>query len=460
MNSIKIKAILEWKTFKNVKEVFSFHDFVNFYRRFIENFSLKVLSLICLTSKNVLFVWTDKEQKVFDDFKQVFAVKPILTHYDFEQKFQVQTDVFDEMIDDVLFQRNAAEVWQFVAYFSKKMIFAECNYKIYDKKLLVIVKAFEEWHSELKESRFPVEVITDHKNLKYFMFSKLLNRCQTRWSKFLFRFNFKIIYRFGKQNQAVDVFNRRSKDRLKKKKMWQQVLKNDNFEILIKNFKISVITFRTFDSREVSFEIDNKIEELIEAEIETVSVSRIFTSSFDNSTLIFKEIVEAARAAHQSISAEKEKELNLKKQFDNACLQNESYQRIKNVLIIEQPCRIKNFLLVECTLVNEHVYYCEDRKLIFDNDELRLRLIKFTHDTFFADHSNAAKCYKILTRNYFWIDISQNIRRYVRNCYVCMKIKYFRNRYNGKLKPLSVPKRRWIDIFIDFVMMLPLSKNL
>ena len=87
MNSIKIKVIFEWKTFKDVKEVFNFHDFVNFYRHFIENFSLKVLFLIRLTDKDVLFVWIDKEQKVFDDFKQVFVAKSIFTHYDFKQKF-------------------------------------------------------------------------------------------------------------------------------------------------------------------------------------------------------------------------------------------------------------------------------------------------------------------------------------------------------------------------------------
>ena len=69
MNSIKIKVIFEWKTFKDVKEVFNFHDFVNFYRCFIKNFNLKVLFLTCLTSKNVPFIWTDKEQKVFNDFK-------------------------------------------------------------------------------------------------------------------------------------------------------------------------------------------------------------------------------------------------------------------------------------------------------------------------------------------------------------------------------------------------------
>ena len=325
MNSVKVKAIFKWKTFKDVKEVFSFHDFVNFYRRFIENFSLKILLLIRLTSKDVSFVWIDKEQKVFDDFKQVFAAELIFTHYDFEQKFQVQIDAFDEMIGDVLFQRNVAEIWQFVVYFFKKMIFAKCNYEIYDKEFLVIVKVFKKWRLELKGSRFLVEIITDHKNLKYFMFSKLFNRRQARWSKFLSRFNFKIIYCFEKQNQVADVFNRRSEDRLKKKRMWQQVLKNDNFEIFIKNFKISVMILRAFDSREISLEIDNKVEKLIEAEDETISVSRIFILSFDNSALMFQEIVEVARAVHQSVSVEKEKELDLEKQFDNVCQQNDNY---------------------------------------------------------------------------------------------------------------------------------------
>ena len=77
--------------------------------------------------------------------------------------------------------------------------------------------------------------------------------------------------------------------------------------------------FRTFDNREINFEIDNKIKESIEAEVETISISKIFISSFDNLTLMFKEIVEAVCVIHQSTSIEKEKELDLKKQFDNIC---------------------------------------------------------------------------------------------------------------------------------------------
>ena len=56
------------------------------------------------------------------------------------------------------------------------MASAECNYDIYNKELLAIICAFEEWRSELKGAVKQVQVITDHKNLKYFMTTKQLSR--------------------------------------------------------------------------------------------------------------------------------------------------------------------------------------------------------------------------------------------------------------------------------------------
>ena len=63
--------------------------------------------------------------------------------------------------------------------------------------------------------------------------------------------------------------------------------------------------FRTFDNREINLEIDNKIEKSIETEVETILILKIFISSFDNSILMFKRIIEVARVAHQSISTKK-----------------------------------------------------------------------------------------------------------------------------------------------------------
>ena len=69
---------------------------------------------------------------------------------------------------------------------------------------------------ELENIEEPVQVIIDHKNLEYFISSKLLHRRQARWSDFFSRFNFKITYRSGSLNNKTDVFTRQSGNIFKK----------------------------------------------------------------------------------------------------------------------------------------------------------------------------------------------------------------------------------------------------
>ena len=59
---------------------------------------------------------------------------------------------------------------------------------------MAIVRAFEHWRAKLQSVGNPIEVLSDHKNLEYFMTSKLLNCRQARWAEFLSRLNFKITY--------------------------------------------------------------------------------------------------------------------------------------------------------------------------------------------------------------------------------------------------------------------------
>jgi hypothetical protein len=56
-----------------------------------------------------------------------------------------------------------------VAYFPKRDTPAECNYDIYDKGLLAIIKAHEEWRPEYERDAYPFQLITDLKLFEYFM---------------------------------------------------------------------------------------------------------------------------------------------------------------------------------------------------------------------------------------------------------------------------------------------------
>jgi hypothetical protein len=69
---------------------------------------------------------------------------------------------------------------------------------------MAIIKALEEWRPECEGAAYPLLLITDHKNLEYFMTKKLLNRRQARWSEFLTRFDYEIVYRPRKSNGKAD----------------------------------------------------------------------------------------------------------------------------------------------------------------------------------------------------------------------------------------------------------------
>jgi hypothetical protein len=61
----------------------------------------------------------------------------------------------------------------------------------------------------------------------------------------------------------------------------------------------------------------------------------------------------------------------------------------------------------------------------------------------------------IASRDFFWPNISQDIRRFVRNCDQCGGAKPWREKKRGLLKPLPIPERIWTEISMDFITDLP-----
>ena len=59
-------------------------------------------------------------------------------------KFQVEADTLDGAVGAVLSQEHDRKMHP-VAYFSKALSVTERNYEIYDKELLTIMMALEEW---------------------------------------------------------------------------------------------------------------------------------------------------------------------------------------------------------------------------------------------------------------------------------------------------------------------------
>ena len=209
MDQSKVDSLLSWKPPSTVREVQCFLGFANFYRIFIKNFSSLVSPLTALTRKDKKFEWDSKAQRAFEDLKRQFTTAPILTHANPERQYIVETDGSDFAMGAVLSQLQDDGKLHPIAFYSRKFTAAEINYEIYDKELLAIVSAFEQWRHYLCGAQCPIVVFTDHKNLLYYTTTRKLNRRQARWSMFLADFDFEIKYRPGAQQGKPDALSRR-----------------------------------------------------------------------------------------------------------------------------------------------------------------------------------------------------------------------------------------------------------
>ncbi|XP_044714419.1 uncharacterized protein HRG_12017 [Hirsutella rhossiliensis] len=133
----------------------------------------------------------------FQTLKTLFTNAPILTQWDFERPTFVEADCSGWALGGTLTQEVDGQRKP-VALHSQKLSPAERNYPIHDKEMLAIIRCLEQWSAELRSCDNFV-ILTDHKNLEYFMTRQQLSERQARWAEYLSRFNFQLQPRPGRK---------------------------------------------------------------------------------------------------------------------------------------------------------------------------------------------------------------------------------------------------------------------
>src|ERR1700728_3731798 len=209
MDPGKLKGIQDWPVPTTVKQVRGFLGFGNFYRRFIWRFSDLAKPLNDLLKKDKKFEWTNDCQKAFDSLKRRFTEEPVLMMPDQTRPFQIETDASKYATGAILTQLDANGDRHPVSFISKTFSPAERNYEIYDRELLAIIRALEEWRHYIQGSAHTTVILSDHKNLTYYREAKKLNRRQARWSLYLSEFDVKLVHTPGNKMVQSDALSRR-----------------------------------------------------------------------------------------------------------------------------------------------------------------------------------------------------------------------------------------------------------
>ena len=111
-----------------------------------------------MVEKNQKWEWIERQEKVFKKLKKRFIKKLVLATLNLDKKIRIEVNTSNYAMKEMLFIECEDKKWKLVAYLSKSLNEIERNYKIHNKKMLVVIKELENWRYLLEKAKFKFKV--------------------------------------------------------------------------------------------------------------------------------------------------------------------------------------------------------------------------------------------------------------------------------------------------------------
>ena len=202
----KIRAVCQFPTPTHVDQIRSFLGLAGFYRQFIKGFSQIAQPLTALLKKNVPFSWSKDQETAFLSLKNALCHAPVLAFPDFERDFTLCTDASAIGLGAVLMQPDQLGKMRAIAYASRLLNKAECNYSVTHREALAVVWALRHFRDLILG--YQIHVRTDHYAVTELFKGNSLTGKFARWQLTVQEFNPSFSYIPGKSNTVADALSR------------------------------------------------------------------------------------------------------------------------------------------------------------------------------------------------------------------------------------------------------------
>lgn len=205
----RVKALSEFPTPQNVKQLRRALGMFNWFRKYIQNYSSIAEPLTRLLKKNTNFLWTSKQEMAFKQLKTLLLNSEMLAFPRFDLPFVLAVDSSSTGIGYMLYQHNPDDPndkVRIIRFGSKSLNTWQKSYGPTKLELLGVVTSIIDCASYLRGSKFIVEC--DHQALRPLFQNKLRGAIYDRWLAVLQQFNFDIKYKPAAQMQVPDALSR------------------------------------------------------------------------------------------------------------------------------------------------------------------------------------------------------------------------------------------------------------
>jgi len=144
----KVVAILEMPNPTDVYTLKSFIGLYNYYKIYVQDFSIIVHLLYALLKKDVDWTWSEKAQETFNTLKEKLSKFPIMKRLDFNKVFILHIDWSALGIGAILDQLDEESKEYVIAYAFRNNNKAKSNYFSYEGECMGrhTFQALSLWH--------------------------------------------------------------------------------------------------------------------------------------------------------------------------------------------------------------------------------------------------------------------------------------------------------------------------
>lgn len=214
----RIKIIDSYPVPETLKQLERFLGMINFYHRFVPQFSQTLQPLYSLANatrlakEKRLFAWSAECQKSFSIAKTSLINAALLAHPCKDAHLTLTTDASNTSIGAVL-EQTINNTSQPIAYFSRKLSPAQTRYSTFDRELLAIYDSIKHFRHFLEGNEF--KIFTDHKPLTTSLVSKSeKSPRQERYLNYIAQFSTNIQFINGSSNFVADALSRLEVDNI------------------------------------------------------------------------------------------------------------------------------------------------------------------------------------------------------------------------------------------------------